>query len=164
MKCICDGHVPFGLAGFEPGVTPLGVFRPPAPQDYQMRAAQLHQFASVQPTLDCLSCDPVAEAMRNFQGDLPAHTVVYWRRPGPVQDGLSFEEEPEEVKSSCNSITHWTYIVLLQWSMSRRSCGGRGSCRRRWRRCSPPRLRRPRSRPRCWPPSPACHQVREAVQ
>lgn len=34
-------------AGFEPGVTPLGVFRPPAPQDGQMRAAQLHQFAGV---------------------------------------------------------------------------------------------------------------------
>lgn len=37
------------LPGFVPGVTPLGVFRPPAPQDGQMQAAQLHQFAGAMP-------------------------------------------------------------------------------------------------------------------
>lgn len=82
MKCICDGHVPSGLAGFEPGVTPLGVFRPPAPQDYQMRAAQLHQFAGVQPTVDCLSCDPVAEAMRTFK-------ATCLRTPWSIGGGLA---------------------------------------------------------------------------
>ena len=30
---------------YEPGVTQLGNFRPPAPQEWQMRSAQLHQFA-----------------------------------------------------------------------------------------------------------------------
>lgn len=30
---------------YEPGVTQLGNFRPPAPQEWQMRASQLHQFA-----------------------------------------------------------------------------------------------------------------------
>lgn len=39
-------YTSFAPPGFEPGVTPLGVFRPPAPQDGQMRAAQLHQFAA----------------------------------------------------------------------------------------------------------------------
>ena len=40
-------YTSFAPPGFQPGITPLGNFRPPAPQDAQMRAAQLHQFAGV---------------------------------------------------------------------------------------------------------------------
>ena len=30
--------------GFVPGQTPLGLFKPPAPQDMQLRSSVLHQF------------------------------------------------------------------------------------------------------------------------
>ena len=32
--------------GFVPGQTPLGHFKPPAPQDAQLRSCQLHEFQS----------------------------------------------------------------------------------------------------------------------
>ncbi len=38
-------YTSFAPAGFEPGVTPLGAFQPPAPQDAHLKAAQLHRFA-----------------------------------------------------------------------------------------------------------------------
>lgn len=38
-------YTSFAPAGFQPGVTQLHAFRPPAPQEWQMRSAQLHQFA-----------------------------------------------------------------------------------------------------------------------
>lgn len=40
-------YTTFAPPGFEPGRTPLGNFRPPAPQEWQMRASQLHRFAGV---------------------------------------------------------------------------------------------------------------------
>jgi hypothetical protein len=38
-------YTTFAPPGFEPGKTPLGNYRPPAPQEWQMRVSQLHQFA-----------------------------------------------------------------------------------------------------------------------
>ena len=40
-------YTTFAPLGFEAGLTPLGNFRPPAPQEWQMRVAQLHQFAGL---------------------------------------------------------------------------------------------------------------------
>ncbi len=38
-------YTTFAPPGFEPGKTALGNFRPPAPQEWQMRMSQLHRFA-----------------------------------------------------------------------------------------------------------------------
>lgn len=38
-------YTSFAPPGFQPGVTQLHAFRPPAPQEWQMRSAHLHQFA-----------------------------------------------------------------------------------------------------------------------
>jgi len=38
-------YTTFAPPGFEPGKTALGNFRPPVPQEWQMRMSQLHHFA-----------------------------------------------------------------------------------------------------------------------
>ena len=38
-------YTTFAPPRFEPGKTALGNFRPPAPQEWQMRMSQLHRFA-----------------------------------------------------------------------------------------------------------------------
>ena len=122
----------FCLAGFVPGVTPLGVFRPPAPQDGQMQAAQLHQFAGAMPALHLLPmCQPL----------LPQVT-------GGVAFASSTSAQPlPTVRLPC-----------LQLSTSRPSFEGRGSCRQQWQ-SSLPCLSLPSSHPRCSPAYPACRQV-----
>ena len=44
-------YTTFAPPGFVPGQTPLRNFRPPAPQDWQLRASLLHQFAGALATL-----------------------------------------------------------------------------------------------------------------
>lgn len=39
-------YTTFAPPGFVPGQTALGHFKPPAPQDLQLRSSQLHQFQS----------------------------------------------------------------------------------------------------------------------
>lgn len=42
-------YTTFAPPGFVAGQTPLRNFRPPAPQDWQLRASLLHQFAGALP-------------------------------------------------------------------------------------------------------------------
>lgn len=117
------------LAGFVPGVTPLGVFRPPAPQDGQMQAAQLHQFAG-----ECWHCTCC---------NLPTPAISGHRCQG--------------LELNCTANPN-NAVLCLQLNTSRLSFGGRGNCHRQWR-SSPPCLPLLSSHLRCSPVYPACRQV-----
>ena len=69
-------YTTFAPVGFEPGKTPLGNFRPPAPQEWQMRMSQLHQFAGDSARL-ATQRDRLSEQRRQWEASLPmaVHTL-----------------------------------------------------------------------------------------
>ncbi|KAK9831934.1 hypothetical protein WJX81_001133 [Elliptochloris bilobata] len=90
-------YTTFAPPGFEAGKTPLRNFRPPAPQDWQLRASLLHQFAAATKAAPSGAAAAVEAAPRRAAPPPPAPNSAFDFILNPdleeVEEAFSSDEE-----------------------------------------------------------------------